>query len=289
VLVNEFGEIAIDHRLLRRVDEHVLLLGSGCLCCATREDLVAELRHVLEREAREELPRLDRVVIETSGLADPAPILYTLLNDPVLQHHFRIEGVVATVDAVNANLHLTRHPESLQQLAASELAVLTKTDLLGPDEEDQLVARVAAINPAIRIVDAADADRDTVLGGSPRTLTPPVTNGSPAPGGHGDATSLSLSFESAIDWNVFGLWLAMLLHVHGERVLRVKGLLDLGDDGWVSINGVQHVIHPPEHLDSAPDGTSASQLVFILRDLDRERVKHSLECFQESLRTRPPP
>src|ERR687890_258282 len=132
VLVNEFGEVGLDHHLLRRVDERTVLLGSGCVCCTTREDLVDALLQLLDLDETDEIPRLDRVVIETTGLADPAPILYTIFTDPVLQHHFSVDLVIATVDAVNGDLHLDRNQESRKQVAAADRIVVTKTDLAEP-------------------------------------------------------------------------------------------------------------------------------------------------------------
>src|SRR4051812_5167727 len=133
VLVNEFGEVGLDHHLLRRVDERTVLLGSGGVCCTTREDLVGALLELLGLDERDEILRLDRVVIETTGLADPAPILYTIFTDPVLQHHFSVDLVLTTVDAVNGELHLDRNPESLKQAAAADKIVVTKTDIGEPD------------------------------------------------------------------------------------------------------------------------------------------------------------
>jgi G3E family GTPase len=131
VLVNEFGEVGLDHHLLRRVDERTVLLGSGCVCCTTREDLVGALMELLDMDQRGEIPRLDRIVIETTGLADPAPILHTIYAHPVLQHHFSVDLVLTTVDAVNGTLHLDRNPESVKQVAAADKIVVTKTDIRG--------------------------------------------------------------------------------------------------------------------------------------------------------------
>jgi G3E family GTPase len=129
VLVNEFGDVGLDHHLLRRVDERTVLLGSGCVCCTMREDLVGALMELLDLDQRGEISRLDRVVIETTGLADPAPILHTIYADPVLQHHFAVDLVLTTVDAVNGELHLDRNLESVKQVAAADKVVVTKTDI----------------------------------------------------------------------------------------------------------------------------------------------------------------
>jgi G3E family GTPase len=152
VLINEFGEVGLDHHLLRRVDERTILLGSGCVCCTTREDLIGALLELLALDERGEIPRLDRVVIETTGLADPAPILYTIFTDPVLQHHFSVDLVLATVDAVNGDLHLDRNPESLKQAAAADKIVITKTDIAEPRAVNGLLLRLGTINPSARLL-----------------------------------------------------------------------------------------------------------------------------------------
>src|SRR5262245_14547447 len=128
VIVNELGEVAIDHHLLRRVDERTVVLGNGCVCCSLRGDLADELRDLLGRRDRREIPAFRRVVVETTGVADPAPIVYTLLSEPVVRHHFELECVIATVDAVNG----LRVPESVAQAAAADRLVVTKTDLASP-------------------------------------------------------------------------------------------------------------------------------------------------------------
>jgi G3E family GTPase len=242
VLVNEFGEIGLDHHLLRRVDERTVLLGSGCVCCTTRKDLVGALLELLALDERGEIPRLDRVVIETTGLADPAPILYTIFTDPVLH----------------------------------------------------LLSRLGKINPSAPILKAAfgDVDVDEIFrpGGPEAHAAPESVLAEP----HqlhdvGDTYSVSVTFEGAIDWTAFGIWFSMLLHARGEDVLRVKGLLDVGEVGPVVINGVQHIIHPPRHLDGWPDEDRRSRIIFITKRISPEEILDSLEAFRELLGARPVP
>ena len=291
VLVNEFGEVGLDHHLLRRVDERAVLLGNGCVCCTTREDLVGALLDLLDLDQRGEIPRLDRVVVETTGLADPAPILHTVFADPVLQHHFSVDLVLTTVDAVNGDLHLDRNPESVKQIAAADKIVVTKTDAAGPEALRGLLSRLGAINPSARVFEAAfgemDADelfrRDGAVSHAPpgvRALKPHDV---------GDTHSVSLTFDGAVDWVAFGIWLSMLLHARGEDVLRVKGLLDVGEAGPVVVNGVQHTIHPPEHLDRWPDEDHRSRIVFITKWIRPEELLGSLGAFRGLLGARPSP
>jgi G3E family GTPase len=208
VIVNELGEVAIDHHLLRRVDERTVLLKSGCICCSLRGDLADELRDLLGRRERGEVPEFRRVVVETTGLADPAPIIYTLLSEPVVKHHFRLERVIATVDAV----HGLCAPESVKQVVAADRLVVTKTDLAGPDGLEE---RLERLNPAAEIHEASfgEIEPGALFGGAdrdPRDL--PFD-------GHcheGDVRVFCLLFDEQLDWAAFGIWLTMLLASRGE-------------------------------------------------------------------------
>ena len=289
VLVNEFGEVGLDHHLLRRVDERTVLLGSGCVCCTTREDLVAALMELLDMDERGEIPRLDRIVIETTGLADPAPILNTIFTDNVLQHHFSVDLVLTTVDAVNGDLHLDRNPESVKQVAAADKVIVTKVDLVEPRSVGALMSRLAGLNPSARMLEAAFGDVDLAEllrpGGADTTLKEASL---PVDSHHThDTYSVSVTFDGAVDWSAFGIWFSMLLHSRGEDVLRVKGFLDVGETGPVVINGVQHVIHPPDHLDEWPDEEHRSRIVFITRGIRDEELLDSLSAFRGLLGARP--
>lgn len=280
VLVNEFGKVGLDHHLLRRADERTVLLEHGCVCCTTRDDLVEALIGLLDEEDRGSIPPLDRVIVETTGLADPAPILYTVFSHPVLQHHYSVDLVVCTVDAVNGRLHLEDNPESEKQVAAADTVVVTKADLLEDGEPVRaLIGTLRRINPSARVVEASFGDIPPA-----ELLRPPVgardfVVGSGA-GRHVSATSsTSVTFDGPVDWTAFGIWLSMLLHARGEAVLRVKGLLDVGEPGPVVLNGVQHVMHPPRHLDAWPDEDRRSRVVFIARGISAEDILASLEAF----------
>ena len=291
VLVNEFGEVGLDHHLLRRVDERTVLLGNGCVCCTTREDLLEALLELLDLDQRGEIPRLERVVVETTGLADPAPILHTIFADPVLQHHFSVDLVLTTVDAVNGDLHLDRNPESVKQIAAADKIVVTKTDAADPGSVKNLLSRLGAINPSARVFEAAFGETDVDELFSPNGVAPHAVPEAFASEPHdvGETHSVSLTFDGSVDWTAFGIWLSMLLHARGEDVLRVKGLLDVGEAGPVVVNGVQHTIHPPEHLDRWPDEDHRSRIVFITKGIRPEELLGSLEAFGGLLGARPSP
>ena len=271
VIVNELGEVAIDHHLLRRVDERTVLLKSGCVCCSLRGDLADELRDLLGRRERGEVPPFRRVVVETTGLADPAPILYTLLSEPVVKHHFRLERVIATVDAVNG----LPEPESVRQVTAADTLVVTKTDL---DEAGEIRSTLEQLNPTATVFEVSFGDvQPATLFGTPGTDLRSV----PASGAveHGDVQACCLFLDEQLDWGAFGIWLTMLLQSRGEDVLRVKGLLNVGGPGPLVLNGVQHVVHPPEHLEEWPDDDRRSRIVFIGRGFTGEELERSLAAF----------
>ena len=295
VLVNEFGSVGLDHHLLRRAEEKTVLLENGCVCCTTREDLVGALSELLDEEEKGAIPALHRVIVETTGLADPAPILFSVFAHPVLQHHYYVDLVICTADAVNGDLHLDLNPESTKQVAAADAIVLTKTDVA--KAAGTLLARLRDINPSARIVEASFGEVD------PHELLRPAANWSPtvprnrangsAPppeallltrdenARHVSRThSTSLTFDGPVDWTAFGTWFSMLLHARGEDVLRVKGLLDVGEAGPVLLNGVQHVVHPPDHLEEWPDEDHRSRVVFITRGIPSEELLVSLEAFR---------
>lgn len=285
VIVNELGEVGIDHHLLRRVDERTVLLASGCVCCSLRGDLADELRDLLERRGRDGMPAFRRVVVETTGLADPAPIVATLVSEPLLRHHARLATVVATVDAVSGAGTLASYDEAVRQAAAADLIVVTKTDLA---DAEALVRHLRDLNPAAEVIASSFGDvdprrlfgrrRSVLWRGAERRAHELRAGGRPAPGNDG-VRAFALSFDEPLDWSAFGVWLTMLLQARGRDVLRVKGLLDTGGPGPVVLDGVQHVVHPPRHLPAWPDAERRSRLVFIARGVDPEVVEASLAAF----------
>jgi G3E family GTPase len=295
VLINEFGEIGLDHLLVQQVDESVVLLQSGCICCSIRDDLKSALRGLLSRRERGEIPDFQRIVIETTGLADPGPILYTLLSEPVIRHHFQLGNVITTVDVVNAGLHLSRNREGVKQVAAADRLVLTKSDLAAAGETAAVAGELARLNPSAKLWDAAEDsfDPDFLLDGMPsaqasgearyrlRDADPGASDDTKELRPHTDSvSSMSLVLDRPMDWTAFGIWLSLLLHRHGDDVLRVKGILCVeGADTPVFINGVQHIVHPPQHLERWPTPDHRSRIVFITRGIDQGLLRRSLEAF----------
>ena len=270
ILVNEFGEIGVDHLLIEHLDEATMLIGAGCLCCSVREDLVAGLSSLLERRRSGAVPHFRRVVLETSGLADPAPVLHTLLADERVNRACSIGGIVTAVDSVNGEHQLARESESLSQAAVADLLVLTKTDL--SPATPRLRTRLAALNPDARIIVPPLTPADLRTGprdGLARWLAVP-----PATRHDGSVTSLSLTARHPLRADRLIAWIERTIACHGDRLLRLKGILDLeGSDVPVAVHGVRHVFHPLERLPSWPASDRRSRIVLIGRDLPADSIR----------------
>jgi G3E family GTPase len=281
VIVNELGEIAIDHHLVTQVDERTVVLPSGCVCCSLRGDLADELRELLARREQGEITPFRRVVVETTGLAEPAPILATLLSEPALKHRYRPEVVVTTVDAVHGARTLDRHEVSIRQAAAADRIVVTKPDLVEPKDVDALVRRLRELNPTAAVTTASfgEVAPRTLFAGPSKTRQAASVPSLEPNGHHGDIHAVTVILDRPLDWTGFGIWLTMLLQARGSDILRVKGLVDAGGPGPVVLNGVQHAVHPPIHLDAWPDADRRSRLVFIARGVERDALEASLAAF----------
>ena len=294
VLINEFGEIGLDHHLLERIDETMVVLQSGCLCCTIRSELSAAIKDLHSQRERGLVPPFRRLVIESTGLADPFPILSTVQADPVLRHHFCLGSVITTVDAVNGMRQLDAQPESVKQVAVADRLVLTKTDLAAAETVRLLVERLRCINPMAPLWRGADQDidagallaKDAFDGNGAERWLPahlPPTRPAHVHGDrnrHDDIRAVALSLDQPVDWTMFGIWLTMLLHRHGNEVLRVKGILNVaGAKTPVAVHGVQHLVHPPTHMTAWPDTDRRSRLVFIVKDLAPAAIERSLRAF----------
>ncbi|MCA3349804.1 MAG: GTP-binding protein [Roseomonas sp.] len=302
VLINEFGEIGLDHLLVEKLDEDTVLLNAGCLCCTIRGDLQRALRDLAPKaEAGHDIRR---VLIETTGLADPAPILQTLMSDPVALRSFRLDGVVTVVDAVLGAATLDSQIEAVKQAAVADRLILSKTDIASADQISTLETRLNALNPGapMQRVVAGDVAPDFLFGAGgfdPAGKIADVAAWLAAealhhhhhhhhdPNRH-DARiqAFGLTFTEPLPWEGLASWLEMLAITRGASILRMKAILNLqGEDRPVVLHAVQHVFHPPERLAAWPAGHDRqSRIVFILRDLDRAVVEEGLAAFLQAAR-----
>lgn len=308
ILINEFGEVGLDHLLVEHLDDDTVLLNAGCLCCTIRGDLVRALAGLQDRMAQGH--SIARVVIETTGLADPAPILQTLMADTLVLGQFVLDGVVATVDAVNGIATLDAQFEAVRQAAVADRLFVTKTDIAPPEIVGALEARLRALNPGAPLHRAHQGCVDPALVLSAGPYDPSARpeavlqwlNGAAHLLGHThhhhdghahhqhahdsnrhDARihSFCLTFDQPLPLTALATWLDMITSTRGDSLLRVKGLLNLiGEDRPVVLHAVQHVFHPTVQLAAWPEGDDRrSRIVFIVRDLPRSAIEDSLTAF----------
>lgn len=276
VVVNDFGGTVVDDLRLRAGGEPPVVLSGGCACCTRRDDLARALVGLLDAEQRGRAPRRDHVVIETSGLSDPGPIAFTVANDPVLSHHFALARVCVTVDALVGLGSIDNHEVALRQLLAADDIVVTKADLVDPAQVGDLVRSLRRLNTSAPVSVTAAGE---MLWTEAPDGTPPARRpvGSVDAAHTGAISTLEVVTDEPLDWQAFAIWLSLLLHRHGPEVLRVKGVLDVRGVGPVALNGVQHVVHHPEHLTGpVPPG---SRLVLIARDIDTALLERSFRAF----------
>ncbi len=278
IIVNEFGEVGVDHSLFVHAAEQVELVDGGCLCCARREDVAKAMYRLVQLSQNGR--SFSRAILETSGLADPAPIIATLERDPWLRTHVRLASVVAVIDAVAGLENLRSQPEARRQISIADTVVLTKTDMRNAASAEGLAAAVLQIVPDVTVLEAQDPDfrADAVLGGSGNPATSRLAFDETQSSHSQDVSSFTIRLKETIDWPAFTIWLTALLHAHGDRILRIKGLLETSSANTrLAIHGVQHVMHPPTHLPKGDDDGTGSFLVFITRGLEQQAISNSLQ------------
>jgi G3E family GTPase len=308
VIVNEFGEIGIDHLLVESTTGDIVLLNSGCMCCTVRGDIADTLLDLFVGRANGKVPDFRRVVIETTGLADPAPILHTLISDPLVAGRYSLDGVVTTVDAVNGAGTLDRQPEAVKQAAVADRLLLTKTDLAEPDAVAALKARLAALNPSAPLIPVAQGEVDPAvlfnLGFyDPQTKSVDVRRwlrDEAFEAGHEHHNedekldvnrhderirAFCITREQPISWAALSTWLDALATMRGDDLLRLKAIVALSDRPGepVVVHGVQHLFHPPVLLPQWPSDDHRTRMVFITRDLPREAIEKTLAAFEEAV------
>lgn len=264
---------------MRSSADETVLLGNGCLCCITRTDLQQALRRMVVERERGELPDFRRVAIETSGLADPSPILQTFATDRALGGAFHVEAVVTVVDAVTGGDTLEWSAEARRQAILADRLIVTKTDIAGDSALSTLTSRLRALNPGAEILEAVNGEID------PQRLIEPVTdqrNPFVAEATHSDGIgSFVMTEETPMPWAVFARSMDTLMQLRGPDLLRVKGFLDVeGCKGPVLVQFVQHLAHPPVELDAWPDANRQSRVVFITRNISEHQVRTLVQAIR---------
>jgi G3E family GTPase len=308
VLVNEVGEIGLDHLFYEILDGETVLLPGGCLCCSVRGDLVTSLEDILRGQDNGKNTPFRRVVIETTGLADPASVLHAVMTHPYLVQRYRLDGVVTLVDAVNANATLDEHREAVKQAAVADRLVLTKTDLASAEDIARLRARLQALNPGAPVLDAAKGEASAAalldaglydpaskIPDVKRWLAEAAVEAAEHAHHHHDADDpdhrhhhhdenirvFTLASEEAIPAATLELFLDLLRSVHGAKLLRLKGIVRLAEepDQPVVLHAVQHVMHPPARLATWPDQDRRSRLVCVTWNLEPAIVRRLFDAF----------
>jgi G3E family GTPase len=317
VIMNEFGEIGLDHLLVETIDEGMVLLSAGCLCCTVRGDLIATLEDLLRKRDNDRILPFKRVIIETTGLADPAPILHAVLYHPYLSMRYAVEGVVTAVDAVNGSATLNAHREAVKQAAVAERIVITKADLVQDQESlTRLRERLHQLNPGAALLEASAPAEAVIAGGLfgldgkiadvaewLKTEAVEAAERESHAHQHGhhphhdhdhhhhhhhdvnrhdeSIRAFCLTSDQPIRQGTLDMFLDLLRSSQGSKLLRVKGLVALAEDPEhpVVIHGVQHVVHVPAVLPSWPSEDRRSRIVFIVDDLERETVEKLWNAF----------
>ncbi len=307
VLVNEFGEIGIDHLLVEKIDDNMVQLSTGCLCCSIQGDLSRSLREMFLKRIKGDAPAFARVLIESTGLADPAPVLHTLMSDPVVSERYSLDGVITTVDAVNGALQLGEYSEPRKQAAVADRIVMTKTDLADDRTIAALEADIRRLNPAAPILRAINGaiDPDALFNCGlydPDSKSFDVRNWlreeayrERGDDHHHDVNrhddrirAFCITRDEPVDWAAFIAWIQTLITHRGDHLLRIKGIVNIkGEARPIAIHGIQHLFHNPVRLPEWPDDDRRSRIVFITRDLERQVIEKSLEALQKAAEDNP--
>jgi G3E family GTPase len=287
VIVNEFGEIGLDHALVQSGTDNVVLLEAGCLCCTIADSLHETLADLHFKRVRGEVPPFERAVIETTGLADPAPILNTLLGHPSVTAHYRLDAVVTTVDAMHVEQELERNRETAKQIAVADRLVITKVDAVSPAQVSHIEKLLKNFNPAAQIFTSRQASAAAEVfapGSFTRSLEAFEDE-------HKHAHDVNrhdeyirahcFVLDEPVSWSGVAAWSRVLVDTLGDRLLRCKGLVQIADSGEVVfLQGVQRVFHAPERLPGWPDEDHRSRLVCITRDVDECELKRTLPALK---------
>jgi G3E family GTPase len=310
VIINEFGDVALDHLLVEYVSDNMMLLQSGCLCCTMRGDLIDALETLL-RDLDNRRCSFRRVLLETTGLADPAPVLHTVMSHPYLLMRYRLDGVLTVVDAVNGDAELDAHAEAVKQAALADRIILSKCDLATAAQRARIIERLRALNPAAPILDSAqgEATPERLLNCGlfdPARKIPDVKKwlaeeayadphahrhaGDDHPHDHrhldrnrhdAHVASFVLTSDEPLPAGTMQAFFELLRANYGTQLLRVKGIVNVAElpENPLVIHGIQHVFHPPARLERWPDDDRRTRIVLITRDLPERRVRELFDAF----------
>lgn len=297
VIINEFGEVGLDHALVEHSDENIVELQNGCICCTIQGDLQKTMLDLIDKMTRGDISYFDKVIIETTGLADPVPIIHTLISSMDLQRIYTLDGVITVVDATNGEKTLDLQPEAVKQAALAERIIISKIDLIEKDKELSLETRLRAINPSIKIIKSSFGDvsiSDLIDLGAydPFSKSRDVKEWLAAESmdTHHDhdhdhhhvnvnrhdenIEAFSMTSDKPVNMMAFGLFKDLLMAQMGPDLLRLKGIINIeGKDRPAVIHGVQHIFHPVHWLEKWPENDQQTKLVFITRNVKKEQIE----------------
>jgi G3E family GTPase len=287
VIINELGDVPLDHDLVAFSKDSIVVMSGGCICCTIREDIETALRKLLDARDAGTIPAFQRLFIETTGIADPHPLLFTLHVNPLATARLLRPRVITLVDGVLGEQTLAQHPEAAVQVSAADTVVVSKQDL---PTSGLLLSEIHRLNPWAHVL-GANLLVDDLEGLFTESASPDnpydehfgqFARGAKSGDGalHRNINAFCMVLDQPLDWTGFGIWMTMLLHGHGQNILRIKGLLDIeGHDGPVAFHCARHLVHPPQHLGRWPGDDRRSKLVFVVCHLDPLLIERSLRLF----------
>ncbi len=291
VIINEFGEISVDHFLVEKTTEGIIELANGCLCCDLRSDLIDTLTDLIDRVHRENIKQLNRIIIETTGIADPVPIVQSLLSHPTLIQAVSIDAILATFDTLSTLSILEHYPEIRKQLVLADKIVLTKTDLTASKVLlNTLINTLKMINPTAQIIDVhSDHCCPSILinktlwdeKGENTQLKQWLTPALHDHAHHLTIRAFSLDCEEPIDYATIETFLDLLNNLYGAKLLRIKAIIALRDDPQrpLVLHGIQTFFHPPIRLPAWPKGITQTRFVIIADGVEKEAIQKLLNAF----------
>jgi G3E family GTPase len=282
VLINEFGSVGLDHLMLGSMDEDVLVLDNGCLCCAVREDMIEAILKLFKRRASGEISSFNRLIIETSGLSEPAPIIKSLISNPIISQYFQLENVVTVIDAKNGLSALKSYNESYLQLLHADLILISKVDLVSLVQLKSIKKKISEVNPNTPIYtteEIKNLTKKNILSQyqkSIKIINPDYSHY------HDRYTTLSFCYNKPINPLNLNNWINTLIQSLGNRLLRVKGILNIIDEPKrMFIHAIQHTIHPPSYGAEWLEELRTSKIVVIAVDTKIEEIKKTFDALKK--------